>query len=113
MITIIPSEALGREWEYPNPWHSVYTSEELKMKPYIKKYFKYFGYDETDAIFCEVCGKIAQDLHHIQARGMGGSKYRDNIENIMALCRPCHEFYGDKKQHKDFLIITHQIKMNK
>jgi len=79
------------------------------MKPYIKTYFKYFGYDETDAIFCEVCGKIAQDLHHIQARGMGGSKYRDNIENIMALCRPCHEFYGDKKQHKDFLIITHQI----
>jgi hypothetical protein len=29
------------------------------------------------------------------------------------LCRPCHEFYGDKKQHMDFLIITHQIKMNK
>jgi hypothetical protein len=30
------------------------------------------------------------DLHHIQARGMGGSKHRDGIENIMALCRPCH-----------------------
>jgi hypothetical protein len=44
---------------------------------------------------------------------MGGSKLRDNIENIMALCRTCHEFYGDKKQHMDFLIITHQIKMNK
>jgi predicted restriction endonuclease len=44
---------------------------------------------------------------------MGGSKLRDNIENIMALCRNCHEFYGDKKQHMDFLIITHQIKMNK
>jgi 5-methylcytosine-specific restriction endonuclease McrA len=83
------------------------------MKPYQKTYFAYFGYDEHDRPDCEVCGKIANDLHHIKARGMGGSKHRDNIENIMALCRPCHEFYGDKKQHMDFLIITHQIKMHK
>ena len=90
-----------------------YIYKQLEMKPYQKTYFTYFGYDETDKPMCEVCGKIAQDLHHIKARGMGGSKFRDNIENIMALCRPCHEFYGDKKQHMDFLIITDQIKMNK
>lgn len=83
------------------------------MKPHTKIYMNHFGYDTSDFIPCEVCGKIAQDLHHIKARGMGGSKLRDNIENIMALCRTCHEFYGDKKQHMDFLIITHQIKMNK
>lgn len=83
------------------------------MKPYQTNYLKHFGYDKSDTIYCEVCGKIAVDLHHIKARGMGGSKLRDNIENIMALCRPCHEYYGDKKQHMDFLIITHQIKMNK
>ena len=83
------------------------------MKIHTKIYMNHFGYDTSDFIPCEVCGKIAQDLHHIKARGMGGSKLRDNIENIMALCRTCHEFYGDKKQHMDFLIITHQIKMNK
>lgn len=83
------------------------------MKPYQKTYFKYFGYDEHDTIYCEVCGAIANDIHHITARGMGGSKHRDNIENLMALCRKHHEELGDKKQHKDFLIITHQIKMNK
>jgi hypothetical protein len=83
------------------------------MKPYQKNYLEHFGYDKCDTIYCEVCSAVAQDLHHIKARGMGGSKLRDNVENIMALCRRCHEFYGDKKQHMDFLIITHQIKMHK
>ena len=83
------------------------------MKKHTKIYLNYFGYDTTDFIPCEVCGAIANDIHHITARGMGGSKHRDNIENLMALCRKHHEELGDKKQHKDFLIITHQIKMNK
>jgi 5-methylcytosine-specific restriction endonuclease McrA len=60
-----------------------------------------------------VCGSQAVDINHIDCRGMGGSKTKDVIENLQALCRKCHIEYGDKKQHKDFLIITHQIKMNK
>ena len=48
------------------------------------------GYDETDWIPCEVCGAKAVDIHHIEARGMGGSKTKDVIENLMALCRSCH-----------------------
>lgn len=83
------------------------------MKPYQKNYLEYFGYDKCDTIYCEVCSSVAVDLHHIQARGMGGSKLRDNVENIMALCRSCHELMGDKKQYMDFLIITHLIKMKK
>jgi 5-methylcytosine-specific restriction endonuclease McrA len=38
---------------------------------------------------------------------MGGSKIADTIENLMALCRNCHTEYGDKKQHKEMLIATH------
>jgi 5-methylcytosine-specific restriction endonuclease McrA len=83
------------------------------MKPWTKIYLDYFGYDTTDFIPCEVCGSQAIDIHHIHPRGMGGTKTKDTIENLMALCRNHHIEMGDKKQHMDFLIITHQIKLNK
>ncbi len=83
------------------------------MKPHTKIYLTYFGYDTTDFIPCEVCGSQAVDIHHIHPRGMGGTKTKDTIENLMALCRKHHIEMGDKKQHIDFLIITHQIKLNK
>jgi 5-methylcytosine-specific restriction endonuclease McrA len=38
---------------------------------------------------------------------MGGSKTKDTIENLMALCRSCHLEYGDKKQFIDFLKQKH------
>ena len=81
------------------------------MKKYTRTYLTYFGYDETDFIPCEVCNKQAVDIHHIEAKGMGGSKTKDNIENIMALCRDCHIKYGDKKQYKDFLKQIHATKI--
>lgn len=83
------------------------------MKKYTRTYLNFFGYDETDFIPCEVCNKQAVDIHHIQAKGMGGSKTKDNIENIMALCRECHIKYGDKKQYKDFLTDIHATKIRK
>lgn len=33
----------------------------------------------------------ATDIHHIDARGMGGSKSKDNITNLMALSRDNHD----------------------
>jgi len=36
---------------------------------------------------CEYCGKKAVDIHHIQSRGQGGS---NDINNLIALCRKCH-----------------------
>ena len=72
----------------------------------------YFGYDTTDFIPCEICGNQAVDIHHIEARGQGGSKTKDTIENLMGLCRSCHIEYGDKKQHKEMLKVVHKVKMN-
>jgi hypothetical protein len=71
----------------------------------------YFGYDESDFIPCEVCGLKAVDINHIDARGMGGSKIKDTIDNLQALCRECHMDFGDKKQHKEYLKNIHLLKM--
>lgn len=60
------------------------------MKNHIKVYFKHFKYDISSFIECEVCKAPSNDIHHIQPKGMGGSKTKDNIENLIALCRDCH-----------------------
>lgn len=81
------------------------------MKKHTMTYLNHFGYDISDFIPCEVCGKTAIDIHHIEARGIGGSKQADNIENLMALCREDHIKYGDKKQYKEFLKEKHAEKL--
>ena len=39
---------------------------------------------------------------------MGGGRGKDEIGNLMALCREHHMEYGDKKQYKDFLMEVHE-----
>lgn len=82
------------------------------MKKHTKVYLEHFGFDTESFIPCEVCGSKAVDIHHIQRRGMGGSKSADHIANLMAVCRLCHIKYGDLKQYKDFLIETHKNYMD-
>ena len=82
------------------------------MKKYVKTYLDYFGYDQSSWIACEMCGQTAVDINHIDAKGMGGSKLKDNIENLMAMCRKCHMDLGDKKEHKVMMKVVHQVKMN-
>ena len=81
------------------------------MKKHTMTYFNHFGYDISDFIPCEVCGHTAVDIHHIEARGIGGTKVGDTIDNLMALCREDHIKYGDKKQFKDFLKCKHAEKL--
>lgn len=83
------------------------------MRGYTKIYLEAFGYDTSDFIPCEVCSAKAVDIHHIKARGMGGTKKKDRIENLMSLCRNCHLTYGDKTQHLKFLMDIHHIKLLK
>lgn len=77
------------------------------MKKHTKIYLDHFGYTTADRILCEVCGREANAIHHIHCRGMGGSKTKDYIENLMACCQDCHEQYGDKTQYFDFLQTIH------
>ena len=83
------------------------------MKNHTKVYLKAFGYDINSWIACEVCGGTAVDIHHIESRGMGGSKLADTIENLMALCRPCHVTYGDIKEWRERLQATHDHHLSK
>jgi 5-methylcytosine-specific restriction endonuclease McrA len=77
------------------------------MRKHTQIYLQGMGYKTTDFIPCEVCEAQAVDVHHIEARGMGGNKEVDVIENLMGLCRKCHIQYGDKKNYKEFLKDIH------
>jgi 5-methylcytosine-specific restriction endonuclease McrA len=81
------------------------------MKPHIKLYLRTFCCDETDFIPCEICHQKAVDIHHIECRGMGGTRSIEDIDNLMALCRKCHVDYGDKKQFKQWLKDLHLKKL--
>lgn len=81
------------------------------MKKHTKIYVDHFGW--SDFYPCEVCGDRAVDIHHIHPRGMGGSKTKDVIDNLMALCRSCHLGYGDKKQFVKFLEEHHRRAVEK
>lgn len=82
------------------------------MKKHTKIYFDYFGidYDPVSGwhnCVSEISGLPAIDIHHIEARGMGGSKKADRIDNLMALTRDEHEKYGDKTEYKEYLQEIH------
>ena len=82
------------------------------MKKHTQIYMKAMKYDIHDFIPCEVCDSKAVDIHHIEARGMGGTKEQDVIENLMALCRKCHLEFGDITECKPYLQRIHEIKMD-
>lgn len=79
------------------------------MKKHTKIYMDFFGYDISDFIPCEICGANAVDVHHIDARGMGGDPTgeKDHIGNLQALCREDHEQYGDVPGYEPFLTRIH------
>ena len=69
------------------------------MKKHTKIYFKHYNIGEQDWIECEVCSATAVDIHHIDGRGEG----MDVIENLIALCRSCHNKTHDSIIIKEFL----------
>jgi len=83
------------------------------MKNHTKVYLSHFNYTGYEFIPCECCGTRAVDTNHIICKGMGGVKNGrlDIIENLMAVCRKCHDKYGDNKTHLEFLVEKHAIKL--
>lgn len=71
---------------------------------YKKLYMKLLGYGPDDFIPCAFTGRRAVDLHHIYARGMGGTKSKDELVNLMPLTREAHDTYGDRPVYREDLI---------
>ena len=86
------------------------------MKEYIKTYIDYYGYTEADLIPCQIClyqhesFVTAVDIHHIDYRGMGSRAGKDGIENLIALCRKCHEECHKSIYKKEYLSGINNIK---
>lgn len=55
-------------------------------------------------LICEIpgCNKIAVDVHHILGKGKY-PKLKDDIKNLIGLCREHHEEFGQKKQFIEYL----------
>jgi hypothetical protein len=71
-------------------------------------YNKYFNISPHNVRVCELTGSTKNlEIHHIDARGMGGRPSADTIENLMCLTREAHNFFGDKVQYKDWLKEVH------
>ena len=78
------------------------------MKIHTKVYMDFFDYGETDFVMCEMCQQDrAVDIHHLDSRGMGGSKNKDYIENLMGLCRECHIKAESDSSFNMFCRIKH------
>jgi 5-methylcytosine-specific restriction endonuclease McrA len=54
-------------------------------------YFEFHNYQLQSDVMCEICSAPADDIHHIHAKGMGGNPEADCIENLIGLCRDCHD----------------------
>ena len=74
------------------------------MQSYTKEYLTQFGYHETDFVPCECCEKKATEIHHLLGRK--GDLLND-IKNLMAICRKCHEDYGQVKEFMCYLLKIH------
>ena len=59
-------------------------------KNYINLFKKYWGYGDQHIPNCWFCYGIANDIHHIEGRKMGGNSKMNRIDNLIPLCRKCH-----------------------
>lgn len=73
---------------------------------HLRVYDSYFKIEPYERV-CELTGQKRPDITHIDAAGMGGRDSVHVIENLMALNRQAHEYFGDKTEFKDWLREIH------
>ena len=65
---------------------------------------------ERDDGLCRVCGRQANDIHHIMFKSHVGA---DNEKNLIALCRECHEWAHNYETHARGQLIASQERLYK
>ena len=80
------------------------------MQRHTKIYLEYLGYGEQDFIPCEVCGRKATEIHHIKYKSRGG---KDEIRNMMAICRRCHDDAHNEYMSEAEMYLAHWYFMDK
>jgi hypothetical protein len=83
----------------------------VELKKHVAIYIKAFGIGEQSYVPCEACLRDmkmvrATDIHHLENRGMGGSKNKDCLENLCALCRSCHDKAHSDRAFNEYLKET-------
>ena len=81
----------------------------MDMVKYKKIYIDFFGYTIADFIPCEVCMSKSIDIHHIKFKSQGG---KDEIDNLIALCRECHEIAHSSTEFNENLKDIHSIEID-
>lgn len=67
-----------------------------------KQKLAYLLVAERDNHQCQLCGSVANDVHHILFRSHGGS---DDPRNLICLCRSCHDLaHSDEKKYRTILF---------
>ena len=74
------------------------------MKNHTKVYMNFFNYVEQDFIPCEMCNSKAVDVHHLERRNKTKNDY---IENLVGLCRDCHNSAENDSSFNMFCRIKH------
>lgn len=83
------------------------------MQKHVKTYLDYFKIGEQENVCCEACLKEGRaeeggfDIHHIDGRG----KDKDIIENLMCLCRRCHNKAHNGDLNKSDCQLIHNYFM--
>jgi 5-methylcytosine-specific restriction endonuclease McrA len=75
------------------------------MKNYVKTYHDFFGFTPGEFVPCENCGRQSVEIHHLRPKSLD-KKAENKIENLMALCRSCHDnAHKFKNINDDFKMI--------
>jgi 5-methylcytosine-specific restriction endonuclease McrA len=85
----------------------------IAMQRHTKIYMDFYQYGIDDLVPCVGCNNRAVDVHHIDARGMGGDPTgrKDVIENLVALCRRCHNNAEFNKEFNDLIKRKHLTRL--
>lgn len=81
---------------------------------YKDKYKKLNKVGEQEKILCEACNMdYAVDIHHIEFKSLHPGKDKDREENLIALCRDCHDMAHDRDIQLEQLkkIAKHRIEL--